>query len=84
MARCLDLDLENKVERVHALRLARRMMVVAPGAFPEALARSVAAVAEEDSKERDKLRSACLAVLCELSEIYLDFFIHSYEISLAN
>ena len=70
VARCLDIDLENKVERVHALRLARKLMVLSPGLFPEALARAVAAVAEEDNKEKDKLRSSCLAMLCELSKIH--------------
>ncbi len=39
VARGMDLDLDNRAERVQALRVARRMVYAAPEQFPEAVAR---------------------------------------------
>ncbi len=39
VARGMDLDLDNRAERVQALRVARRMAYAAPEQFPEAVAR---------------------------------------------
>ncbi len=39
VARGIDLDLDNRAERVQALRVARRMAYAAPEQFPEAVAR---------------------------------------------
>ncbi len=67
--RCLDIDLDNKLERVQALRLARKMAFVSPKSFPISVARSLVSIAEGDNKEMDRFNQVCLAALCELSKI---------------
>ena len=67
VVRCLDIDLDNQAERLQAIRLARKMLFLAPAAFPAALVRSLVSIADGDHKETDRLRLVCLAVLCELS-----------------
>ena len=66
--RCLDIELDNKFERLQALRLIRQIMFLAPASFPQCLVRSLVSIAEGDHKETDRLRKICLAVLCELSK----------------
>lgn len=53
-------------ERAQALRLIRRLLMIEPSLFPVALARSVAALAFDGTKEKDRLVRASLAILAEL------------------
>jgi len=68
-ARCFDIDLDNKIERLHALRLMRKCLFLAPLRFPAALTRSLVSAAEASVRqEQDKMAKTSLALLCELSE----------------
>ncbi|MPC71863.1 Rapamycin-insensitive companion of mTOR [Portunus trituberculatus] len=64
--RCMDIMLDNQVERVQALRLARRLLMVAPDLFPLSLARCLVAIARDGAKERDRLLRSALATLNEM------------------
>lgn len=62
----MDIMLDNQVERVQALRLARRLLMVAPELFPVSLARCLVAIARDGAKERDRLLRSALATLNEM------------------
>ena len=64
--RSLDVCLDNDVERVHALRLIRKMLSVSPSLFPSSLVTVLLSVANDGVKERDKMVKTCLATICEL------------------
>ncbi|XP_043216841.1 rapamycin-insensitive companion of mTOR-like [Amphibalanus amphitrite] len=67
MVRSLDLILDNTVERVQALRLARTMLTVAPSLFPSDLTRCLLAITADGPVERDKLWMITLATVTQLS-----------------
>jgi hypothetical protein len=75
IARCMDLDLDNQIERLQALRLARKILFLAPAHFPKAIVRSLVSIADGDHKETDRLKQVSLAVLCELSVMNSDLFV---------
>lgn len=75
IAKCLDIDLDNRLERVHAVRLARKCLFLAPQYLSPTIVRSLVAVAQGDPKEPDRLQRACLAILCELSLFNPDLFV---------
>ena len=62
----MDIMLDNQVERVQALRFARRLLMVAPDYFPVSLARCLVAIARDGAKERDRLLRSALATLNEM------------------
>lgn len=64
--RCMDIMLDNQAERAQGLRLARRMLQIAPSLFPRALAHCLIAIARDGAKERDRLLRSALATLNEL------------------
>ncbi len=64
--RSLDICLDNDIERIHALRLIRRMMVVCPAKFPASLLNVMISIANDGAHERDKMLRTCLATICEL------------------
>ncbi|XP_059078689.1 rapamycin-insensitive companion of mTOR-like isoform X2 [Tigriopus californicus] len=75
IAKCLDIDLDNRLERVHAVRLARKCLFLAPQYLSPTIVRSLVAVAQGDPKDPDRLQRACLAILCELSLFNSDLFV---------
>lgn len=78
----MDLDWD-KLERIQAIMLARRMLYLAPKKFPAVVVRSLASIArgscgkgeERDRSIADPTSNACLSVLCELSVLNVDLFI---------
>jgi rapamycin-insensitive companion of mTOR len=61
--------LKNEAERVQALRLVRRMLVLAPIDFPISLARALVSVANGAGEGKDRMLRSCLATLAELCEL---------------
>ncbi|XP_018050285.1 PREDICTED: rapamycin-insensitive companion of mTOR isoform X3 [Atta colombica] len=66
LARSMDINLRNEMERIQALRLVRRILVLAPKHFSSVLARSLITLTNGGIEERDRAFKAFLAVLCEL------------------
>jgi len=79
IARSLDIDLHNKPERIQAVRLVRRLLILGPNFFPPALAKSLISIVEKGGKDkqRDILWRVSLALLCELSNLNPDVFVSS-------
>ncbi|UYV73015.1 RICTOR [Cordylochernes scorpioides] len=73
LARSLDVALENRLERVHALRLVRVLLSV--GHLPPGLVRCLVAIARDGSAEKDLMVAGCLACLCELGVVNPSLFI---------
>ena len=68
MCRCLDVCLENEIERMHAIRLIRHINTVAPKEMPRSLVYSIIAVGNDGSTEHDRFVRVCLATLCEIGK----------------
>lgn len=66
VARSMDLNLRNEIERIQALRLVRRILLLAPNHFSPALARSLISLTNGGIEEKDPIFRAFLAALCEL------------------
>lgn len=66
VARSMDLNLRNEIERIQALRLVRRILLLAPNHFSPALARSLISLTNGGVEEKDPIFRAFLAALCEL------------------
>lgn len=78
ITRCLDIELDNKVERIQALKLARSIALIGQGKlFPMILLRSIVSIAEGGKTDDDRLYRAALALLCEMSVISPNIFIDS-------
>lgn len=60
VVRSLDINLENKVERLQALRLIRRMIAVLPSEVPLSLVRVLVAIARDGMQERGMCPSVIL------------------------
>uniref|UniRef100_A0A671XTE3 RPTOR independent companion of MTOR, complex 2b n=1 Tax=Sparus aurata TaxID=8175 RepID=A0A671XTE3_SPAAU len=67
IARCIDIQQSNEVERTQALRLARKMITVNALLFPSSVTNSLIAVGNDGLHERDRMVRACIAIVCELS-----------------
>ncbi|CAM9148917.1 unnamed protein product, partial [Lampetra fluviatilis] len=67
IARCVDIQQSNEVERTQALRLVRKMISVDASSFPASLTNSLVAVGNDGTHERDRMVRSCLAILCELA-----------------
>lgn len=67
IVRSIDIVLENRTERIQALRLVRKFLSIAPHLFPSAFTRSLIAIAQDGQMEHDSLTRACWALLAELS-----------------
>ncbi|XP_071322284.1 rapamycin-insensitive companion of mTOR-like isoform X2 [Trachinotus anak] len=67
IARCIDIQQSNEVERTQALRLARKMITVNALLFPSSVTNSLIAVGNDGLHERDRMVRACVAIICELS-----------------
>uniref|UniRef100_A0A0K2V7N4 Rapamycininsensitive companion of mTORlike [Saccoglossus kowalevskii] n=1 Tax=Lepeophtheirus salmonis TaxID=72036 RepID=A0A0K2V7N4_LEPSM len=75
VSRCIDIDLDNRVERLQALRFIRKLLFSCPESFPSSLCRSLIAIAEGGVKENDRLLRISLAILCEISVLNSTVFI---------
>jgi hypothetical protein len=64
--RCIDICLDNEIERIHAVRLIRRVAHVVPKNFPSVLLPPLIAIVMDGSSDKDKMIGICLATLCEL------------------
>uniref|UniRef100_A0A6G1S4P4 Rapamycin-insensitive companion of mTOR n=1 Tax=Aceria tosichella TaxID=561515 RepID=A0A6G1S4P4_9ACAR len=69
IVRSIDIVLENRQERIQALRLVRKFLSISPHLFPPAFTRSLIAIAQDGQVEHDILTRACWAILAELSII---------------
>ncbi|KAM3874200.1 rapamycin-insensitive companion of mTOR-like [Diretmus argenteus] len=67
IARCIDIQQSNEVERTQALRLVRKMITVNALLFPSSVTNSLIAVGNDGLHERDRMVRACVAIICELS-----------------
>ncbi|KAM9338346.1 rapamycin-insensitive companion of mTOR-like [Symphorus nematophorus] len=67
IARCIDIQQSNEIERTQALRLARKMITVNALLFPSSVTNSLIAVGNDGLHERDRMVRACIAIICELS-----------------
>ncbi|XP_069077437.1 rapamycin-insensitive companion of mTOR isoform X1 [Pleurodeles waltl] len=67
IARCIDIQQSNEVERTQALRLVRKMISVNASLFPSSIANSLIAVGNDGLQEGDRMVRACIAVVCELA-----------------
>lgn len=67
IVRSIDIVLENRTERIQALRLVRKFLSISPHLFPSAFTRSLIAIAQDGQYEHDTLTRACWALLAELS-----------------
>lgn len=70
-SRSLDINLDNEIERLHAMRLIRKIMSVSPEAFPSSLLTVMVSIANDGNKERDKLAKACLASISEMGKFLM-------------
>ncbi|XP_030844625.1 rapamycin-insensitive companion of mTOR-like isoform X2 [Strongylocentrotus purpuratus] len=77
LMRSLDIYQRNDVERVQALRFIRRILAVAPAFCPISLVHVLVAISNSDDKERDRMRNACVATLCELAVLNPAAFAHA-------
>ncbi|XP_034935765.1 rapamycin-insensitive companion of mTOR [Chelonus insularis] len=66
IARSMDINLKNDIERMQALRLVRRILVLAPKHFSPVLARSLISLTNGGLEEKDRSFRVFLATLCEL------------------
>uniref|UniRef100_A0A8C2B432 RPTOR independent companion of MTOR, complex 2b n=1 Tax=Cyprinus carpio TaxID=7962 RepID=A0A8C2B432_CYPCA len=67
IARCIDIQQSNEVERTQALRLVRKMITVNALLFPSSITNSLIAVGNDGPQERDRMVRACIAIICELA-----------------
>ncbi|XP_071034763.1 rapamycin-insensitive companion of mTOR [Parasteatoda tepidariorum] len=66
VSRSLDILLDNRIERIQALRLMRKVLSLDPQCFPQAFSNCLVSVVNEGAQERDMLRP-CLATLSQLA-----------------
>lgn len=67
VSRSLDILLDNRMERIQALRLMRKVLSLNPNKFPRAFINCLVSIINEGMQERDVLRP-CLATLSQLSK----------------
>lgn len=72
--RSLDLALKNDVERIEAMKLIRKALMLSPTNFSAAISRSLVSLANGGIEEKDRMLRVCLAVLSELGR-FLNFYI---------
>ncbi|GLH11487.1 Rapamycin-insensitive companion of mTOR [Gryllus bimaculatus] len=75
IARSFDLHLHNDAERMQALRVIRRMLLLAPTIFSPSLVCSLIALANGAAEEKDKMLRVCLATLSEICVMNTEVFI---------
>ena len=76
VARSMDVNLLNEMERIQALRLVRRILVLAPKYFSPILARSLISLTNGAIEEDDRAFRAFLSTLCELGVLNSNLLIN--------
>ncbi|CAH0555004.1 unnamed protein product [Brassicogethes aeneus] len=75
ITRSLDLIYKHDVERIEAMKLIRKILILSPLNFDSSMARSLVALANEGSESKDRLLRICLATLSELGVLNSKLFI---------
>lgn len=75
IARSFDLSVHSDAERMQALRLIRRMLVLAPSTLSPGLVRSLVSLANGAAEEKDRMLRVCLATLSEICVLNTEVFI---------
>lgn len=61
--------LKNDMERIEAMKLIRKVLLISPSNFNVSLARSLVALANGGAEEKDRMLRICLATLSELGSL---------------
>ncbi|KAK4875147.1 hypothetical protein RN001_011569 [Aquatica leii] len=77
VTRCLDLSLKNDIERIQALSLMHKILMISASNFEISMARSLVALANCGIEDKDRLLRASLACLSELGVLNSELFILS-------
>ncbi|XP_055330302.1 rapamycin-insensitive companion of mTOR-like [Paramacrobiotus metropolitanus] len=64
VARALDVSLDNEVERIQAILLARKMVQL--GDVPNSIVNAMIGLASEGGEESERMTKICLETLCEI------------------
>ncbi|CAG9860535.1 unnamed protein product [Phyllotreta striolata] len=75
LTRSLDLILRNDAERIEAMKLIRKMLIISPSSFDVSLARCLVSLAYEGTEAKDRMLRVCLATLSELGVLNSKLFI---------
>lgn len=67
ICRSIDIVLDNRLERIQALRLVRQLLSLNPKKFPSAITHCLVSIAKDGIQERDMLVRACWATITELT-----------------
>ena len=62
--------MRNDMERVQALQLVRRMLLLAPTDVTPSIVRSLVSLASSATEEKDRMLRPCLAALSEICEYH--------------
>ncbi|KAH0550515.1 rapamycin-insensitive companion of mTOR [Cotesia glomerata] len=76
IVRSMDINLKNEMERIQALKLVRRIMLLAPQHIVPTIGRCLVSLTNGGYEEKDRLFHAFLAVLCELGVLNTNLFIN--------
>ncbi|KAJ8979985.1 hypothetical protein NQ317_016648 [Molorchus minor] len=77
LSRSLDLILKNDMERIEAIKLMRKILIISPSQFSMSMARSLVSLANEGTEAKDRMLRICLATLSELGVLNPKLFIMS-------
>lgn len=64
----MDVCLDNEVERIHAIKLIRKIAHVAPNKLSSSLVYPLVAIGNDGNHERDRMVRISLATICEIGE----------------
>lgn len=77
ITRCLDLLLKYEAERIEAMKLVRKTLILAPNHFDMSMARNLVSLANEGSEGKDRMLRICLGTLSEMGVLNAKLFIQS-------
>ena len=63
--RSIDICLDNEVERIHAIKLVRRILQIAPKKLSDLLLYPLVAISNDGTSERDRMVRVALETICE-------------------
>ncbi|XP_060081851.1 uncharacterized protein LOC132561136 [Ylistrum balloti] len=67
IVRSIDMCLDNEVERIHAIKLVRRIAQLAPHRLTCSLIYPLVAIGNDGAGERDRMVRVCLSTICEIA-----------------
>ncbi|KAF7987507.1 hypothetical protein HCN44_003269 [Aphidius gifuensis] len=76
IARSMDIFIRNDIERIQALRVVRKILVISPNDISPILARSLISLCDDDVEDNERPVSVFLATLCELGILNSNLFIN--------